>query len=344
MNNNSPKVTVLTSVYNGGKYLRETIESVLNQTYKDFEFLILNDCSTDHSRAIILSYGDPRIRLIDNEHNLGIVDSVNKGLKLARGEYISRLDADDIALPEKLEKQVYFLDQHPDIAFMASAFIVINSAGEFLREFRPPAESEQLKKELLRKNCLAQSSVMFRKTCIDAVGYYRKEFPQAEDYDMWFRITEKFKFASIEKPLLLWRFHADSITLRQKHWQDTCAELAKELHKERTMFGQDAIEIGRGKEVTEGLIRTFNEETPENNLRRVLSIHFTGFCLLVNHRNREALSTYFQALKYKKLVAKTWLLIILAAIKIIIPRKIFTLMLLVYSRLDLKINSLFKGS
>src|SRR3990170_6306785 len=104
----NPEITVLMSVYNGERFLREAIESILNQTYRDFEFLIINDGSTDSSREIILSYNDPRIRLIDNELNIGLTRSLNKGLRLARGKYIARQDADDISFRKRLEKQVAF--------------------------------------------------------------------------------------------------------------------------------------------------------------------------------------------------------------------------------------------
>ena len=117
---NYPTVTVLLSVYNGERYLRESIESILNQTFTDFEFLIINDGSTDDSRRIISSYDDPRIQLIDNEQNIGLSQSLNKGLKLARGTYIARQDADDISEPERLAKQVSYMDRNPHIALLGS--------------------------------------------------------------------------------------------------------------------------------------------------------------------------------------------------------------------------------
>ncbi len=115
-----PRVTVLMSVYNGEKYLREAIDSILNQTFKDFEFLIIDDGSTDSSADIIRSYTDFRIRLIQNEKNIGLTRSLNKGLKLAKGEYIARMDVDDISLPIRFEKQVSFLDKYEDVKLVGS--------------------------------------------------------------------------------------------------------------------------------------------------------------------------------------------------------------------------------
>ncbi|HKQ33129.1 MAG TPA: glycosyltransferase family A protein, partial [Thermodesulfobacteriota bacterium] len=121
----TPKVTVLMTVYNGEKFLNEAIDGILNQTFRDFEFLIINDGSTDGSREIIKSYKDPRINLVDNESNIGLTASLNRGLSLAGGEYIARQDADDISLPERLEKQISILERNPDIALLGSWYLEI---------------------------------------------------------------------------------------------------------------------------------------------------------------------------------------------------------------------------
>ncbi|NHJ46179.1 MAG: glycosyltransferase family 2 protein, partial [Asgard group archaeon] len=121
MSSSKIKVTVLMSVFNGEKYLREAIDSVLHQTFTDFEFLIINDGSTDNSVEIINSYDDERIHLVHNEQNIGLAASLNKGINLARGEYIARMDCDDINHQTRLEKQVKFMDKNPDIGLLSSA-------------------------------------------------------------------------------------------------------------------------------------------------------------------------------------------------------------------------------
>src|SRR3990172_12530717 len=134
---NNPVITVLMSAYNAEKYLREAIESILNQTFKDFEFIIINDCSTDKTKKIIEEYAnkDARIKLINNATNLGLTKSLNIGLKEARGEYVARLDADDVALPERLEKQYEFMNKNRDITLTGAWAEKIYEEGDNKRFF-----------------------------------------------------------------------------------------------------------------------------------------------------------------------------------------------------------------
>src|SRR5690349_12648910 len=117
------------AVYNGARYLREAVESVLNQSFQDFEFLVINDGSTDHTREIILSYDDSRIRLVDNRQNRGQTASLNLGLQLAQGDLIARQDADDISEPERLARQVLFLEDHSEVALLGTGYAKIDSHG-----------------------------------------------------------------------------------------------------------------------------------------------------------------------------------------------------------------------
>ena len=128
----NPKITVLMPVYNGEKYLREAIGSILNQTFNDFEFLIINDSSTDSTREIILSYDDTRIRLEDNEKNIGLTHSLNKGLRLAKGKYVARMDADDISLPDRLEKQLAVIENNTDVSIVACWIDIIDKNNTYI--------------------------------------------------------------------------------------------------------------------------------------------------------------------------------------------------------------------
>ena len=175
----NPKVTVLMSVYNGKRYLREAIDSILDQTFRDFEFLIINDGSTDSSSDIIRSYDDSRIRLIENEKNIGLTRSLNKGLKLARGEYIARMDADDRSMPERLEKEILFLDKNKNVGLVGTYFLMVNKSGKVLSTFSPGTSG--LSEKLLEGNMFGHGSTMFRADCIEKVGYYREEFRSAQD-------------------------------------------------------------------------------------------------------------------------------------------------------------------
>jgi len=234
-----PKVTVLMSVYNGAKYIREAIDSILNQTFKDFEFLIIDDGSTDSSAEIIRSYSDPRIRLIRNEKNIGLTRSLNKGLKLATGQYIARMDADDISLPCRLETQGRFLDEHPRVGLISSSYIKINVAGEEIGFQKFSTENDEIKKRLLRFNYFCHPSAVFRRECIARVGAYREQFELVEDYDLWLRIAEEFEVANIEEPLCKYRITAESISNSRKTQQESYHHLASSLAIQRHLFGKD---------------------------------------------------------------------------------------------------------
>ncbi len=239
---NDIKVTVLMSVYNSQKYLRQSIESILNQTFKDFEFLIIDDGSTDKSADIIRSYSDACIRLIQNEKNTGLTCSLNKGLKLARGEYIARQDADDISLPERLEKQVRFLDEHVNVCLLSSSIIMVDVTGKEIGIWRLSANNNTIKQNLFRGlNQFSHPSSIFRKRCLEKVGGYREAFDVAQDYDLWLRIAEEFEVANIEEPLCKYKVWPDTISTRNKTKQKNNHCLAHTLAVQRQIFGQDEL-------------------------------------------------------------------------------------------------------
>ena len=157
----TPRVSVLMSVQDGERYLRAAIESILDQTFANFEFLILDDASSDASRAIIASCDDPRIRLIENERNLGLTRSLNRGIRLSRGAYIARMDADDLSLPDRLQRQVDFLDADPQCAVVASFSRRIDHSAAEVGAMRSPIEEEAIKSSLLTGNCLTHGSQAF---------------------------------------------------------------------------------------------------------------------------------------------------------------------------------------
>jgi len=242
-----PKVTVLMSVYNGEKYLREAIDSILNQTFKNFEFLVINDGSTDSTAEILQSYQDPRIKIINNEKNMGLTGSLNKGLKLAKGEYIARMDADDISLPLRLEKEVEFLDKNPELGLVGILYEVIDEAGNSFGIVKYPTTDKEIKRRLLEGNPFGHGSVMLRKECIVNVGFYRPEFKYAQDFDLLLRISEKYEVLNISEPLYKFRISLNS--LQKKVEQDGYAALGRELAKERKKFGKDKLQIGNKSEI-----------------------------------------------------------------------------------------------
>ncbi|MFC1815930.1 glycosyltransferase family 2 protein [Thermodesulfobacteriota bacterium] len=212
-----PKVTVLMPVYNAGLFLREAINSILGQTWPDFEFLIINDGSTDNSREIISSFSDPRIRLIDNPTNIGLTKSLNRGLQLSKGEYIARQDADDISYPERLEKQILFLDAHPDIVLLGTRGRAIDKNGNpsQANPLRIPVGLLAIHWYLMFQNAFIHSSVMFRRVIVwERLGGYDESFKRAQDYEIWSRTARSFKVENLSDIFIDHRFEYGSIVSR----------------------------------------------------------------------------------------------------------------------------------
>jgi glycosyltransferase involved in cell wall biosynthesis len=208
-----PKVTVLMAVYNGERYLREAIDSILTQTFQDFEFLIINDGSIDCSRQIILSYNDPRIRFVENDRNLGLTGSLNRGLELAAGELIARQDGDDISEPDRLREQVAFLNVNPDVALVGTGYTEIDEMGHEIGEGLLPCDPTTLRWHLLFYCPFVHSSVMLRKSpVIERVGGYNEAFTYAQDLEFWCRIARTFSVANLNQSLLKYRVHSSSMT------------------------------------------------------------------------------------------------------------------------------------
>jgi glycosyltransferase involved in cell wall biosynthesis len=207
------KVTVLMAVYNGERYLREAIDSILNQTFRDFELTIVNDGSIDRTAEIISSYDDPRIQLINNDLNLGLTKSLNKGLAVARGKYVARQDADDISEPERLAKQVAFLEAQPDLALLGTFYQEIDDLGNKISEHTLPHDCTKIRWDLLFYTPFVHSSVMFRKSIvIEKIGFYNENFSYAQDYDYWCRIALSLKVANLSEYLLRYRLNPASMT------------------------------------------------------------------------------------------------------------------------------------
>ena len=227
-NINSPRVTVLLPVFNGENYLREAIESILAQTFHDFEFLIINDGSTDKSVEIIRSYADPRIRLVVNEQNLGLIATLNKGVDLSRGEYIARMDQDDISLHQRLEKQISFLDKNRNVGVLGTWVRTFGSVAETVWDY--PGDPETIKCRFLFESVLAHPSTMLRKKMLnDHNLYYSNDHVNAEDYEMWVRCSRYADISNLQEVLLLYRFHEEKIgSKRLKEQQATTKKIRRE--------------------------------------------------------------------------------------------------------------------
>lgn len=224
MKQTTPKISVLMSVYNGSPYLQESVESILNQTFSDFEFIIIDDCSIDNSRKIIEEYAkkDRRITLIVNEENLGLTKSLNKGLKVAKGEYIARQDADDISLPKRLEKEVFVLAKHSDVVLVSCEMEEIDAEGNITGISRRACDSNLVAWHLLFHNHLGgHSQVMFRREPTINLGGYCEDYRYAQDYELWGRLLKLGKIVILPDVLLKQRSHNKSISNSKKSEQET---------------------------------------------------------------------------------------------------------------------------
>lgn len=216
-----PTVSVLMPVYNAERYLGEAVESILGQTFADFEFLIVDDGSTDRSRAILERYAaqDPRIRLTSRP-NTGYAAALNELLGLARGELVARMDADDVALPERLARQVDYLRAHPDVVCVGTAVHFIDAAGRFLWDRHPGMEHEAIQERALAGDCaLNHPSVMMRRAALEAVGGYHVEFMPAEDLDLWLRLGEVGRLTNLSDVLMKYRQHEASFSEQHQRLQ-----------------------------------------------------------------------------------------------------------------------------
>ncbi len=210
---NVPSVTVLLCVFNGEEFLRQCIDSILSQTFKNFELLIVNDGSIDNSLNIIQSYTDRRIRIINNPTNIGLTASLNLGIQSCMSEYVARIDADDICSMDRLEKQFLFLKKNPNTAACGSYALVINSQGDITGKLEPPCEFDVIKTRFLFSNILVHSSVMFRKSYVAECNGYDDSFKKAQDYKLWSNlIILNYEIRNIPEYLIKYRSHKASIS------------------------------------------------------------------------------------------------------------------------------------
>jgi glycosyltransferase involved in cell wall biosynthesis len=205
-----PRVSVVMSVYNEEQYVGEAIDSILCQTFQDFEFVIVDDGSVDRTPAVLKGFDDPRLK-VHHQANQGQSAALNQGIRLSTGGYIARMDGDDISLPGRLEKEVSLLESHPEIGLVGTWCIKVDTKTGHERVQSLPEDDSAIRRFMIVDNPFIHSSVMIRKDVLDRVGLY-KEGLIWQDYELWVRIAGHHRMANIPEPLVIRRKHPENIT------------------------------------------------------------------------------------------------------------------------------------
>lgn len=301
----APLVSVIMPVYNSEKYLAEAIESILSQTYPHFEFLVANDGSTDSSQEILGAYArkDARIRVTCSEQNYGYVRHLNECILRARGEYIARMDSDDVALPDRLALQVDFLRRHPEVAVVGSSSITISDVGTEIGLVPRNGSPGTLLWQSFFTNPLSHPTVMFRKSEVVKAGMYDHARIPAEDYELWSRVLRHTSIANIEQPLLRYRVHPMSVSALKEdlqmmnfsqalkdHWQHFCnmsvsdsmVAFLKGYHRGCT------VEPGLSRTAFYLIVRLYFQILRKTGIQRTIERDAFGKLLYLALRSREA--------------------------------------------------------
>jgi len=262
-----PKVSVIMAVYNGMPYLKEAVKSILDQTFKDFEFIIIDDASTDGTQQYLKILKDRRIKIITNKKNLGLASSLNKALKLSKGEYIARMDADDISLPDRFKTQLEFLESHSAISLCGSWADLIDENGKVIGEKKYPTAGIEVKKALRWYQPIIHPTFMAKSKIYKELGGYDKNFDYAEDYEFLVRAMKKYKFANIPEKLLFWR-QADNRRSRKSMRKVDVADFKVKLEiLKSNYFGKTYIFYIAKKFITTFLIPTSLKITVSKKLK-----------------------------------------------------------------------------
>lgn len=275
-----PIVSVIMPVYNGEKYLHEAIESILVQTYTDFELIIINDGSTDNTETIALSYDDPRIVYIKNEKNLELASTLNKGISFAKGKYIARMDADDISLAKRLEKQIEYMNNNCDIDVCGTW---LSTFGGIEEVWPYPVTHDEIKAFLLFKSSLAHPTVIFKRSFFDDFSY-SQEFEKAEDYNLWSISIDHKRFANIPEVLYHYRIHPEMTNLVSIRTQKLRANKIRIFLLEKFEFHPNDKEWKLHQDIVYHMLNIKKIGDYTDWLNKIKSLNYEN-----NNFNREAL-------------------------------------------------------
>ncbi|NLT51847.1 MAG: glycosyltransferase [Ignavibacteria bacterium] len=223
-------VSVIITTFNGEKFIRESVDSIVRQTYKNLEIIVIDDGSNDNTADIIKSISDNRIKYFRTENN-GHVSALNYGLSLSNGDYVSILDHDDIAMPQKIEKQMNCILSNPELGVISHFFLVMDERGKIIYEIHLPKEDEEIKKELCLQNIISHSGVLYKKKIVLEAGGYREKYGKIADYDLWLRLRLNTKFINLDEMLLKYRKHNNGQSFSLKSIKEANISILKVLEE-----------------------------------------------------------------------------------------------------------------
>lgn len=249
-----PTVSVVMSVHDGQRYLNEAIESILNQTYRDFEFIIVDDGSRDATPDILRKHSceSAGIRVLKNNRNVGLTASLNRGIRASRGRFIARQDSDDISHPDRLGEQIKFLTDNPSVGMVGSRALEIDDTGQERGHIDFPIQPGEIRRRLFDQNVLVHGSILARKECLERVGHYREFFPTSQDRDLFLRFVEQFGIANHERYLYSYRVHSDAVTGTSYHRRQAYKRIIVSCARQRRDRGTDDFGLRYGDRWREG--------------------------------------------------------------------------------------------
>lgn len=317
----TPRISVIMSVYNSAPFLREAVDSILNQTFGDFEFLIVDDKSTDGSLEILKSYSDNRVQIFENQENIGLTKSLNILLKIAKGEFIARMDADDISLPKRFEKQINYFENNKKVILLGAQYKLIGN-DSIISNF--PLKHNAIAANLIFENCFAHPATIFKRK-IDTQVLYNDNYEVAQDYELWTRLVFKGIVNNLSEALIIYRQHDTNIgktksILQTKNTQSIKQEYQKKVlkvvpfyltsdqHTEylkeinwsyRSLDLKSNVGFVKKKEILKFyIIQLLKKHRDIISLRSLLKIMFLlGFCIFSIDIRRLYFSTLYRKIK-----------------------------------------------
>jgi len=284
-----PRISVIMPAYNAQQFLEESISSILKQTFTDFELLIGDDGSTDRTDEIIRSFRDERITVIRNEKNLGIVPTLNKLIEASRGEYIARQDSDDISLPSRLEKQVRFLDKHPETGLCGTNMTWF---GNKKKRIFMPLQDEEIRACMLTFNPICHPTILIRKSCL--TKHYDQSLDHAEDYAMWYDLSKTSKLANLSESLLNYRWHNANISTTKAHKMiETANSIRANIYLETL-----------GYKIGENETRLLNQVTSTHLTTYADLLLFEKFLINISSKNKE--TAYYNEKALHRRIFRLW--------------------------------------